>query len=298
MNFSGWLTANSMPISPDLRDQVAHQIAKLSIPGALLHRDSDECTHHRYPITSTDRAKFHRRTVDWYLGLQDPRHDGRTAIISAGPPGSGKTTMLRNRISDINNYRVIDADAIKDHIIEQALTDGIFDHLLSAAPLADGHPLAPRELSALVHLESVNLADRIRRECVSRKENIIIEGTLTWHEQGPKIFRELADNDYTDIEVFGIEIECAAAHEQALNRWWQQRGQCVAGLHPLGGRFVSSDSIDICYPSAGGESLCTVNAKGFINTAIQTGEIPNVQVTILRPATNSLEVIYERSYHQ
>jgi Zeta toxin len=287
-----------MPTSPDLRDRVAFQIATLSTPGAPLHRDSDECTHHRYPITNTDRARFHRRTLDWYLSLQNPRHDGRTAIISAGPPGSGKTTMLHNRIPDIGEYRIIDADIIKDHIIEQALTDGIFDHLLSAAPLADGHLPAPRELSALVHLESVNLADRIRRDCVSRKENVVIEGTLTWHDQGPNIFRELAENDYTDIEVYGIDIDHATAHEQALNRWWQLRCKWIAGHDPLGGRFIPSDAIDICYPSTGGESVCTTNAKRFINTAIQTGEIPNVQVTIFRPTIGSLEVIYERSYRQ
>ena len=287
-----------MPTSPDLRAQVAHQLTTLSAPGAPLHRDSDECTHHRYPITDTDRARFHGRTVDWYLGLQNPRHDGPTAIISAGPPAAGKTTMLHNRISDIDDYRIIDADIIKDHIIEQALTDGIYDHLLNAAPLADGHPLAPRELAALAHLESVNLADQIRRDCVSRKENVVIEGTLSWHKQGPNIFRELAENEYTDVEVYGIDIDHVTAHEQALNRWWQRRRQWIAGHDPLGGRFTPSDAIDICYPSTGGESVCTTNAKRFINTAIQSGEIPNVHVTILRPTTGALDVIYDRSYRQ
>jgi hypothetical protein len=193
-----------MPTSPDLRAQVADQLTTLSAPGALLHRDSDECTPHRYPITDTNRARFHQRTVDWYLGLQSPCRDGRTAIVSAGPPGAGKTTMLHNRISDIAEYRIIDPDSI-------------YNHLLTAAPLADGHPLAPRELSALVHLESVNLADQIRRDCASRKENVVIEGTLTWHQQGAIIFRELADNDYTDVEVYGIDID----HPTGARKGWQ-----------------------------------------------------------------------------
>lgn len=287
-----------MPTFPDLRAHVAHELTALSAPGLPLHRDSGESTHQRYPITDTSRARFHRTTIGWYLGLQNPRRDGRTAVVSAGPPGAGKTTMLRARIPDIDEYRVIDADIIKDHIIEQALSDGIYDHLLAGAPFADGHQLAPRELSALAHLESVSLADQIRRDCVSRKENVIIEGTLTWHGQGPTIFRELSDHNYTDVAVYGIDVDQATAHRQALGRWWQQRTQWIAGQDPLGGRFTPADAIDICYPTSGGESICIVNAKAFINTAIQTGEIPNVHVTILRPTAGPLEVVYDRAYRQ
>lgn len=63
--------------------------------------------------------------------------------------GSGKSSLLRARIPDLDGYRVIDADIIKDYLIEQALDEGIYDHLL-AETLADGHTLAPRELAALV----------------------------------------------------------------------------------------------------------------------------------------------------
>jgi DNA-binding MarR family transcriptional regulator len=53
---------------------------------------------------------------------------------------------------------------------------GISDDLL-AEILADGYALAPRELAGLVHVESVKLADQIRRICINRKENVAIEGT-------------------------------------------------------------------------------------------------------------------------
>lgn len=50
---------------------------------------------------------------------------------------------------------------------------------------------------------------------------------------------------------------------------------------------------------ADAESVCTANAKNFIKTAIQTGEIPRVHVTVLRrAATGPMKVIYERSYLQ
>lgn len=285
--------------SLDLRAQVAAQLTELSTPGAPLHRDSDQCTVRLYPRGDLGRARFQKDTIDWYLSQAKPRLAGRTAIVTAGPPGAGKTALLRARIADLDEYRIIDADIIKDHIIRQAMADGIYDHLLTMAPLADGHGLAPRELSALAHVESVRLAEAIRETCTSLKENVVIEGTLTWHLQGPKIFRELADNDYVDVDVYGIDIEQGEAHESALDRWWKLRLEWAKGQHDLGGRFTPADAIDMCYPTAGAESLCTANAKNFINTAIQTGEIPRVHVAILRrSATGPIEVIYERSYLQ
>jgi len=105
----------------------------------------------------------------------------------------------------------------------------------------------------------VKLADQIRRMCIHRKENVAIEGTLTWDGQGPKIFRELADSEYTDIEVYGVDSGPAAAHEYALIRWWRGRLDWVSGADQLGGRFTPVDAIDICYPK-GEQSICTTHA--------------------------------------
>ncbi len=209
--------------SPELRAQVAAQLTTLSAPGAPLNRDSDLSTARLYPRGDIGRARFQRDTIDWYLSQANPRLGGRTAIVTAGPPGAGKSSLLRARIADLDEYRIIDPDIIKDHIIKQAITDGIYDGLMAGAPFADGRGLAPRELSALVHVESVRLAEAIRETCTSLKENVVIEGTLTWQLQGPNIFRELADNDYFDIEVYGIDIEQEEAHESALDRWWKLR---------------------------------------------------------------------------
>lgn len=278
-----------------LRAEVAQQLTLRSAPGGSLHREAAECTEYRY-ATDTSRAQMHKHLVDRYLGHGNPRRDGRSAIITAGAPGSGKTSVLSAVVPDLDEYRVIDADEIKDYLIEQALEDGIYDHLLSET-LADGYPVAPRELAALVHLESVKLADQIRRLCISRKENIVVEGTLTWDGQGPKLFRELADSQYTDIEVYGVDIGQAGAHEQALARWWQGRQLWVNDADPLGGRFTPADAIDICYPRAG-LSVCTTHALQFIDTA-QSGEIPYVHVTILRRnAAGAVEVASERHYRQ
>lgn len=278
-----------------MRAEVAEQLALRSAVGGPLHREAAACTEYRY-ATDISRVRLRKRLIERYLERENPGRDGRSAVVTAGAPGSGKTSMLRTVIPDLSDYRVIDADIIKDYLIEQALDDGIYDHLL-AETLADGHKLAPRELAALAHLESVRLADQIRRLCIIRKENLVVEGTLSWNGQGPKIFRELADAEYTNIEIYGVDIGKAAAHEQALTRWWQGRQLWINNADHLGGRFTPADAIDICYTTAG-ISICTTNALQFVDTA-QSGEIPNVHVRVLRRnSSGALEMADERYYRQ
>jgi DNA-binding MarR family transcriptional regulator len=68
------------------------------------------------------------------------------------------------------------ASEVTATVTASAGVQGISDDLL-AEILADGYALAPRELAGLVHVESVKLADQIRRICINRKENVAIEGT-------------------------------------------------------------------------------------------------------------------------
>lgn len=281
---------------PAQRDTVAEELTVLSASGGPLHRDSPDCTEYRYLPADRNRARLHRDLIDRYLSRQNPRRDGRSCVVSAGPPGSGKSAFLLAHVAGLAEYRTIDADVVKDYLIEQALIEGIYEYLL-VGNLADGYPVAPRELASLVHLESVKLADQIRRIAISRKENIVIEGTLTWHGQGPTIYRELAAAEYLDVEVYGIDVAAHIAQEQALNRWWDGRRAWIAGTDPLGGRFTPADAINICYPTPG-QSLCTTHAKQFIDSA-QSGEIPYVHVSILgRQPSGVMEVREEAFYRQ
>ncbi len=56
--------------------------------------------------------------------------DGRSAIVTAGPPAAGKSTALHAEIVGLDTYRILDADIVKEYLIEQALDDGIYDDLL------------------------------------------------------------------------------------------------------------------------------------------------------------------------
>ncbi|WP_081283192.1 zeta toxin family protein [Mycobacterium asiaticum] len=259
------------------RAAVAAELNALSGPGQPLNTDADHCTNTRY-VSDIGRRHFRKNVVNSYLARNTPKV-ARLAIVTAGPPGAGKTTLLHAQVSNLADYRILDADIVKDYLLKQAITDGIYDHLLTRK-LADGHGIAPRELAPLVHRESVALIDQMRKICVARGENVVIEGTLTWQGQGPQIFDELATSRYTAVEVFGVEIDRATAHEQALSRWWDGRQRWVNGTEPLGGRFMPPGFIDLCYAGTA-QPVCSTNALNMIDLA-QSGAIPHVRVRIFK----------------
>jgi len=143
--------------------------------------------------------------------------------------------------------------------------------------------------------------NEIRKHCVEQRENIIVEGTLKWPDQGPDVFSQLADAYYSSVEVLGIEVDPDTAHRQALSRWWSGRTRWVAGTDTLGGRFTPPDAIDGCYPTphtADALSHCGDHALQLIDLA-QSGVIPSVKITIFRPsAAGSLEPTVEKAYLQ
>lgn len=275
----------------ELRDAVAAQLIGLSAVGLPLHADSRRQTAVMY-AGDPSRRFVQKNIVTQYLGRQQPTQSGRSAIITAGPPGVGKTSSLRLEVSDLGSYRILDADIVKDYLIEQAIADGTYDDLLQRE-LLDGHPIAPGELAALVHDESVQLIERIRHICIGQRNNIVIEATLQWPDHGPTIFSELAAGDYTAIRILATEASRELVYEQALTRWWTRRAQWISGQHPLGGRFVPPAAIDMCYPATG-LSYCTQHAINIMERA-QGGEIENVRLTILRRTnTGPAETLVDR----
>lgn len=267
--------------SSSTRDAVAAQLAALSAPDAPLNTDSPRNTTRLY-ATSIRRRVFRKTVIDRYLDTAPtPPREGRSALITAGPPGAGKSTLLSQQIADLQEYRRLDADIVKDYLIRQAVDDGIYGDLLEHA-LGDGHPIAPRELAALVHHESTALIDQIRRICTDRQENVLIEGTLRWPDHGRRLLAELAAADYTSVRVIGVEVPRALAHEQAVQRWWTVREQWIRGGDDLGGRYTPPAAIDSCYIGDGLRSICADNAAALAHD----------------PAADSLEVtvtVYQRT---
>lgn len=245
---------------PSIRDEVAAQLIALALPGGPLDGSS-----FRLPGidarggASFDRAQTRLRLVEDYLNLAPAAPKlGMAAVITAGPPGAGKSAAIRENYP-AGDWRMIDADIVKDLILLGEMDAGTFAGELSIA-LPDGHLVMPRELAGLVHRESVIVADLIRRRCVSEGENIVIEGTLGWAPHGPQLLRELAAAGYERVEIVDVDLSRPVALERAASRWWSGRQAAIAGGDRLGGRFIPPAAINDKYGLAG-ESLCLANAR-------------------------------------
>ena len=205
---------------------------------------------------SSSRMRVWNELIENFLSDQDGVvAEGRIGIVTAGPPGGGKSTQLESSFGSLGEWRVIDPDRVKVLLIRKALDDGDYEELLRIN-LADGRPVMPLELSGLVHEESVQIAREIRRRCMQLGENVIIEGTLSWKPMIDVHLEELVAHGYDRLEILSLAVPRDVALERALTRWWSDRCDLET---ELGGRFVPRETIDGCYTEQN-EGLCERNA--------------------------------------
>ncbi|MEE3755288.1 zeta toxin family protein [Mycobacterium intracellulare] len=260
-----------------LRDAVAAQLARLTAVGGPLATDSPRATHRVFE-DDPRRAQVRKRIVaDYLAGTGSPVRDGASAVITAGAAGAGKSTAVNAVLgASAADYRRLDADLAKDFLLVDAVDSGLFDDLLSM-PLGDGRPVAPRELAALVHHESTQIWDALRRHCIDRGERILIEGTLSWPPLGMQLLTELRNSGYSAVHVVAVEVAEPVAQQRAVDRWWHVRR---AGADALGGRFMPPDVIGSAY-RADGTSICTANALALLGSGEDVLEGPVVTVDVV-----------------
>lgn len=168
--------------------------------------------------------------------------DGLAALVSAGPPGAGKSTALA-KLGLRRTYRRIDPDEIRAKMLTLLEQQNMLA-VRHTFTLADGGPVRPHELSSWVHRAATDAADIVRRECLSRRENFIMDGTLNWAPLADIYPEELALSGYQHLTVLDIEVDLGTALRQARHRWWV--GRCDPD-DLLGGRFVPDRNIASLY---------------------------------------------------
>lgn len=236
------------------RARLAARLESWSQPGGVLDFQGPNSSHNLFASDSR-RDLVLEEVQDEFFGLQgDIDHDARCAVVTAGPPGSGKSTVVMGLGY---GYRRIDPDIIKDILIRRALADGTYDALL-AVRLDEGELLHPRELSGLFHIESTKVADDVLALSVQRQENVVMEGTLSWSPIIGRLIDLFERHAYRELTILSCDLPEIVAQERALERWWRDRQDLADGL---GGRFVPRRVIADLYPKTVDSSQCRENAE-------------------------------------
>lgn len=253
------------------REITEKELVKLTRAGGLLGKDSYLSSSVLYSAyggrSGYNRARraFQTDIIESYVsdGAQLGR-DGLAAFITAGPPGAGKSTAVSS-LDLSSGYRLIDADKVKELLLEKAFLEGDYEKILNSK-LPDGREILLNELSTLVHSESVDLANTIIQRSVEDGVNVVIAGTMNWPELRNRYLNWLVARDYRRLTIVDVEVDCMTAKERASERWWQGRKQAFDGSgSSLGGRFTPPDAIDCMYEPDSCASHCNENAVAMFN---------------------------------
>lgn len=222
--------------------------------------------------TQERRALHDKILSDWKKEVPNPGK-GKIAIMTAGPPGAGKTgarIAVQERLSS-EGWRVIDPDEFKVKLLKQSLKDGTFSELLPENVRESGERFYPLELAPLVHDESTRLANEAQKSAIAAGENVVIDGTLAGRSKPDQIAQSLTEAGYT-IHVVDVETSKDVSRERVMGRWQgpyekaeekAERGEDVS--KELGGRWVNGEVVDFMFKGDDKRSICADNAEALIH---------------------------------
>lgn len=231
-------------------EQHWQSLMALSEPGQVLAADSPYATvknpkwyGSRGP--TAERRQLHDQILaDFLAEKPDVGHD-RIAVIMAGPPGAGKTTIRKQVLDQIgateDHFHIIDADNFKDALLQHAIDDGTYETDIKPPEVkqleTQGELFYPRELASLVHEESSDLARRARKDAMVSGENFVLDGVLSNPDKAVQLGQDLAAAHYR-VHVVDVEVSEAQSRAAVARRWREGRIAAAQGIDTLGGRIV------------------------------------------------------------
>ncbi|MBO0652724.1 zeta toxin family protein [Streptomyces triculaminicus] len=248
-------------------------------------------------ITAGRQAVHDKILNDWKNQVPDPGKD-RIAIVTAGPPGAGKSSVLpgvQERLSS-EGWRQVDPDAFKDKLLEQALEDGSFSRMVPEGMGQPGEQFFPREMAALVHHESGMISDKAMEMALQSGENVVIDGTLA-NEQWSNQLVDMLDKNGYSVHVVDVETSQDVAQERVNGRWQgpyeevqekAAQGQDVS--KELGGRWVPNEVVGYMYPDGnGGRAISADNAEKLIQNHDAVKEVDRYYTPHSKAAPERME---------
>lgn len=161
----------------------------------------------------------------------DARADKR-AIVLAGPPGAGKSTVQRAILRDrAPDWLVVDADEFKHALLGTAIEDGSYQDFLMPDVVreleAAGERFAPLELASLVHEESSLLARQLRADAIADELNIVVDTVLSSESGAREVGAQLQQAGY-EVSVVDVETTYAISAARVEQRWRDVTRQFLA----------------------------------------------------------------------
>jgi len=194
------------------------------------------------------RRRLHRQLLaeaSTGAGAGKERH----AIVMAGPPGAGKSTVrvpfMAAEGLDPAAYTVIDADHFKEGLVDAALRDGSYERFIKPGEVgqleAGGERFFPLEMSALLHEESGLLVRAQQRQLLRAGANVIIDTVLSNPDGAVLLGGRLEAAGYT-VTVLDVEVSAELSQARIEHRWALAYRNALTGVGSAGGgRWVPSE---------------------------------------------------------
>lgn len=235
------------------------------------------------------RSRMHSEIRAEHRDRYPDAKNERKAVILAGPPGAGKGSILSSALgAEESTYLRLDADQIKESLLQRALADGSYESTIKPPAIRDleqqGETFYPLEMASLVHEESSLVTRRLRDSAISEGTNLIVDGVLSNPEGAQRLGAQLAAAGY-DITIVDVEVPYEVSEQAIRQRWEEKYTQARAGEdNALGGRWVPSTYAREIFDGPNGRSRPEAVARDL---AQNNGSVSDYQLWRRNSATES-----------